>query len=113
MDRRFKFRWKLYFLIRITYSEYFFPQETVHFVPLTHEKRMALTKEKNNTHKQRKLMSVQSKHHQMGIKRIFDGYQMNAKNGVHFSCVGLCDTRLKGSLRRSMGKLYFANVPFQ
>ncbi len=60
---------------------------------------MTLTKEKNKTHKQRKLPNnerpVQSKD-QTGMKRIFEGYQWMPKNGIRFSCVGLCVTRLTG-----------------
>ncbi len=43
------------------------------------------------------MMSVQSKD-QTGMKRIFDGYQRMPKNGIRFSCVGLCGTRETGIL---------------
>ena len=65
---------------------------------LTHDKRMTLTKEKINMHSRTNntnylMMSIQSKD-QTFVKRIFDKYQWIPKNGICFSCVGLCGIRV-------------------
>ena len=60
---------------------------------LTHVKRMPLTEEKNNMLKQRKLPNDEcpskgSNGHETHFRRI----STDAKNGIRFSCDGLCGT---------------------
>ncbi len=62
---------------------------------LTIKKRITLTKEKNNTYKQRTLWAFIQR-----IKRAWNGYQRKPKNGIRSSHVGLCGTRVTGPLRR-------------
>ncbi len=71
---------------------------------LTIKKRITLTKEKNNTHKQRILPNDERPFKgSNGHKTDINGYQ---KNGIRSSYVGLCDTRVTWPLveREVLGK---------